>query len=735
MGQKKEFGLVLAGGGGKGAYEIGVWKALRETGKIKIGAVSGTSVGALNAVLFAVGDYESAEDIWMHIDMDKILSSKKMKFSDRLSQWLAMYASIYTGGPVNTLVMQVAIAKYLNTHNGLFSREGLSKIIEEARIAEKIYKSKMPCYVTCYNLNELRTQYFQIDNRFTPKKIQSILLASSAIPFVFPKEEIEGKQYYDGGIPCFGDNVPVKPLFEAGWRKFIVVHLEREGIEEYTKKYEGCRFIHIFPSKNQGGLLDGTLDFNPQSAKERLIQGYKDMKKQIGMLNNLDAELENRGEKIQEIHAASKKYWHYMKDNIELDLDNEFDEVCKKLAKNRSKMNDFVLRSVTAISAATAQLDERHSKGNFQNLLREVTGKNKRLQHGIDKNMINSQQAVLKIISRLVESDVISLEVIHTLQNELYGTTSEMINVLRKHGKDIDTLNCNFEEISKAYNELKYQNTANAEDINHLYSLVLDNSQRWDQRFGDAWDEIESLKDVQNLQTWRINLKFRKFYEKEYRDLETIEKTICIVSDFFYLTNGKWNDELLLFVKSALDELGINPCKRVRYSEVIYKLVIDKRYREYLFDRNGIQYIFGKQEDEIVTSCETLIQGVYIADKLSDVQESITIQQIEEYLSKRGISKEIKLSAFDIACMLLVSMSKYHLSIEGRKRLTIDRKLEKQGLLGDVNAMQKYIGILLQHNYIEDAYHYVSILDRIMINDNDFMQLKCEVLEKYSVLR
>ena len=78
MGQKKEFGLVLAGGGGKGAYEIGVWKALRETGKIKIGAVSGTSVGALNAVLFAVGDYESAEDIWMHIDMDKILSSKKI---------------------------------------------------------------------------------------------------------------------------------------------------------------------------------------------------------------------------------------------------------------------------------------------------------------------------------------------------------------------------------------------------------------------------------------------------------------------------------------------------------------------------------------------------------------------------------------------------------------------------------------------------------------------------------
>ena len=45
--------LVLSGGGGKGAYEIGVWKAMRETGADKkIRAVSGASVGGLNGALF-----------------------------------------------------------------------------------------------------------------------------------------------------------------------------------------------------------------------------------------------------------------------------------------------------------------------------------------------------------------------------------------------------------------------------------------------------------------------------------------------------------------------------------------------------------------------------------------------------------------------------------------------------------------------------------------------------------
>ena len=47
-------GLVLSGGGAKGAYEVGVWQALEEAGiASNITAISGTSVGAINAALFA----------------------------------------------------------------------------------------------------------------------------------------------------------------------------------------------------------------------------------------------------------------------------------------------------------------------------------------------------------------------------------------------------------------------------------------------------------------------------------------------------------------------------------------------------------------------------------------------------------------------------------------------------------------------------------------------------------
>ena len=65
----EKFGIALAGGGARGAYQIGVWKALREHGLDKyISCYSGASVGSLNAALMAMGDYDLAYKIWLNLD-------------------------------------------------------------------------------------------------------------------------------------------------------------------------------------------------------------------------------------------------------------------------------------------------------------------------------------------------------------------------------------------------------------------------------------------------------------------------------------------------------------------------------------------------------------------------------------------------------------------------------------------------------------------------------------------
>jgi predicted acylesterase/phospholipase RssA len=81
-----KIGLVLAGGGFKGSFQIGAWKALREKlaemGITRFHAIAGTSVGALNAVLIANDDPQAAERIWLERDI--------VRFAPRALGWYAL---------------------------------------------------------------------------------------------------------------------------------------------------------------------------------------------------------------------------------------------------------------------------------------------------------------------------------------------------------------------------------------------------------------------------------------------------------------------------------------------------------------------------------------------------------------------------------------------------------------------------------------------------------------------
>ena len=66
-------GLVLEGGGTKGAYQIGAYKALRDLG-IKFTGIAGTSIGALNGALIIQDDDKVMEDIWINYDYKSFMN-------------------------------------------------------------------------------------------------------------------------------------------------------------------------------------------------------------------------------------------------------------------------------------------------------------------------------------------------------------------------------------------------------------------------------------------------------------------------------------------------------------------------------------------------------------------------------------------------------------------------------------------------------------------------------------
>ncbi|MBR5816334.1 MAG: patatin-like phospholipase family protein, partial [Anaerotignum sp.] len=70
----KTYAIALEGGGVKGAYEVGVWKALDEVG-IKYNAVAGTSVGALNGAMMASRDLETALQLWENVKFSQVFDA------------------------------------------------------------------------------------------------------------------------------------------------------------------------------------------------------------------------------------------------------------------------------------------------------------------------------------------------------------------------------------------------------------------------------------------------------------------------------------------------------------------------------------------------------------------------------------------------------------------------------------------------------------------------------------
>jgi len=160
---KKVIGLVLGGGGAKGAYQVGVLKALNEYKLLKhIDYISATSIGALNSMKVLEKDMVGLEEIWRNVNKDIALS--KSSFMTKIRT------------------------------KSIFSREGFKRLANEKINFEKASKSKTKCYIVATPLTkkikDAPTEF--LVNGKNKEDILNYLLASSAIPVVFEPVTIDG---------------------------------------------------------------------------------------------------------------------------------------------------------------------------------------------------------------------------------------------------------------------------------------------------------------------------------------------------------------------------------------------------------------------------------------------------------------------------------------------------------------------------------------------------------------
>lgn len=221
-------GLVLSGGGARGAYAVGVLDALtqilREAGAhpAPFDVFSGTSVGSINAAYLAANAHQPDQGlkqlsaIWSGLDIDALLQTRRkgLELRGLTGSWFSQ--SLLAAEPLDRLVRDNIPFEQLHAN----VQAGRVRAVMVA--AFNIRRACTTIFSELYSDAEVRSTR---DPSRTEQRVQlsaEHILASSAMPFVFPSARVGEDYYCDGGVRF---NTPISSAIRAGVDRLVVISL------------------------------------------------------------------------------------------------------------------------------------------------------------------------------------------------------------------------------------------------------------------------------------------------------------------------------------------------------------------------------------------------------------------------------------------------------------------------------------------------------------------------------
>lgn len=181
MPRKEKTVFVLSGGGNVGAVQVGALQALLESGVVP-DAIVGTSIGALNGAFLA-----------SHADSDGMEELADVWISVRRSDVFPLHGRSLVRG-------------LLGPHRYLFNSSGLRALVERARLGfDRLEDAPIPLRVVATDIDSGEAVILRRGD------VVHALLASSAMPGVFPPVELGGRTLLDGAVTT---NWPLRPAAE-----------------------------------------------------------------------------------------------------------------------------------------------------------------------------------------------------------------------------------------------------------------------------------------------------------------------------------------------------------------------------------------------------------------------------------------------------------------------------------------------------------------------------------------
>ena len=248
--------VVLGGGGSKGAYQIGVWQALREL-NLDYQVVTGTSVGALNGALMAQGEFDAAWNLWWNMDNSQVMEGippAQNTLDSRLSVYRAFAREMMTKGGLDISPLE----------------ETIRSILDE----EKLRRSGIEYGIVTVDMERLSpVRMFLRD--MPPGSVADYMIASASCFPAFKPRTIEKARFIDGG---YYDNLPVEMATQAGVEltEIWAVDVDGVGIRRPFRPRVPLRLVRSVWD------LGSFLIFEKEQCRRNIRLGYWDAMKVAG---------------------------------------------------------------------------------------------------------------------------------------------------------------------------------------------------------------------------------------------------------------------------------------------------------------------------------------------------------------------------------------------------------------------------------------------------------------------
>ena len=275
------------------------------------------------------------------------------------------------------------------------------------------------------------------------------------------------------------------------------------------------------------------------------------------------------------------------------DLSKRIDALIAAHKNNRQEINRLVFESVSAMTTGEDYERQLSNKRGLRRLFGAITGSNKRLQDKINSSRAAAQYATQCTLQKLAEENLMTFDLITAVNNKLNASM-----------------------------------TAVEGELNQVYAAPLQFFKQSRSDVLQLGQRVDRLEQNVNLLNWQNSIEYQMFNGVEYMDLDDTAKIICLVRDFYDITQGQWTTMDLLLLKSAMGTIGISPREKIDYYHFIQTVSSNAQLRSKLL---GEKQLYGVPENYLVP----LLSMKKLA--LLDNEEAFIVGTVEESLTDAGV--------------------------------------------------------------------------------------------------